>query len=60
MASERILTNDYPHTLGQSIKAATHVRRLGREPYPRGLRSIQRTQARQTNHPSNSDSKARK
>jgi hypothetical protein len=50
------------HPPGQTIKSAAHVRCLGPKPDARPLRSIQRSQARQTDHASTSStaSNARK
>jgi hypothetical protein len=52
MAAKRILANDHAHTLCQPIETAAHVGRLGGQPYPRCLGSIQRSQVQKTNHPS--------
>src|SRR5216683_764416 len=62
MAAKRVLADHRLHSLCQPIEPAAHIGCLGRQPDPSALRTIQRAQARQTDHTSDSNTanKARK
>ena len=47
MAAQRVLPNDRLHLFRQTIEAAAHVGRFGRQPDPRLVRPIQRVPTRQ-------------